>query len=355
VTVPRVSIVVPTHERRDSVLRLLAALGGQTAASDVFEVVIVIDGSTDGTQEAVNTQAAAFRLRSVSQPQRGRAAACNAGARVATGDVLVFLDDDMEPLAGFVAAHLDAHASGAAIGIVGAAPIVVAADAPPLVTYRAAGFTKKLARLAQRRDDLAFTDVYTGNFSIRRDLFTAVGGYDEEFRLYGHEDYELVLRLGQLGVRFQFDAAAVARQHYTKDFRGLAANVSAEGHTAVLFALKHPDVVAVLPLNKYAKRSRRRRTMLAAFLTLGRAYRGFPSRAIALIERLERRSAPSAYPALFARYGLVFDVLYWLGVEQALHDRGMPRRRVPFHQVERWITAARQREAARTGAPRTSA
>ncbi len=327
-------------------LRLLRALGAQRAAPP-FEAVVAVDGSDDGTREAVAGHAAPFPLRQLWQPRRGRAAACNAGARLAAGGLLVFLDDDMEPEPGFVAAHLAAHRSGAAVGAVGAAPIVAGPDAPPAVAYRAAGFARKLERLAARRDALAFTDVYTGNFSIRRELFAAAGGFDEEFRRYGHEDYELALRLGRRGVRFVFAPAAAARQHYAKDFRALAADVAAEGRTAVLFALKHPDALPALAVSEYAARPARRRARLAALLAVARAWPGFPDRLVASVGRTERRTPPARRPALFARYGLVFDVLYWLGVEGALQECGAARGRVPFGDVGRRIeAAARQRLAA---------
>jgi GT2 family glycosyltransferase len=328
------------------VLRLLRALGAQRGAPP-FEVVVAVDGAEDGTREAVAGYAAPFAVRHLWQPRRGRAAACNAGARLAAAPLLVFLDDDMEPAPGFVAAHRDAHRragrGGGALGVVGAAPIVAAPGAPPVVAYRAAHFAGKLARLAGRRGGLAFTDVYTGNFSVPRALFAAAGGFDEAFRLYGHEDYELALRLGRAGARFAYAPAAAARQHYDKRFRALAADVAAEGRTAVLFALKHPEALAALPLGEYAARPWRRRARLGALVALARAWPGLADRLVASVERAERRTRPAGYPALFARYGRVFDLLYWLGVERALRDAGAPGGRVPFGDVGRRLAAARQR------------
>jgi GT2 family glycosyltransferase len=350
---PRVSIVIPTYQRRESLLRLLRALHAQTVAPDLFEVIVSIDGSDDGTREAVVGHAAPFRVRHVWHPQRGRSGARNAGVRLAVGDVLLFLDDDMEPTHSHVAAHLEAHLraqrAGAALGVVGAAPIFVGPDAPPVVAYRAAGFARKLERLARLEGDLPFGEVYSGNFSVRRDRFVAAGSYDEAFQLYGHEDYELATRLGRAGVRFVFDAAAVARQHYTNDVRRLASNVAAEGQTAVLFALKAPEAAAELPLMAYASRSRRTRARLALLLALSRAFPGFPSRAIAWIERQERHATPADYPRLFARYNVLFDLLYWLGVERALRERGAARGRVPFRDVARRLAAARERAGDHAG------
>jgi GT2 family glycosyltransferase len=333
---PRASIVVPTHQRRASVLRLLDALHAQSAPPDAFEVVVAIDGSEDGTREALASYRAPFPVRAVWKPQGGRASACNTGARVAEGKIVVFLDDDMEPSPEFVAAHVAAHHAGEALGVVGAAPIVELPEAPPVVAYRARGFAEKMRGLAAKAGGLAFTDVYTGNFSIRRDVLLAAGGYDEAFRLYGYEDYELALRLGRAGVRFVFDQAAVARQHYAKSFRALADDTAASGQTAVLFARKHPEMLPSMYLGSFARRRWGERLGLRALLALSRVDHDFPSRAIAFVERLERRIGPEGSPALFACYDLVFDLVYWLGVERALAD-GAPPRPVRFDHVARRI------------------
>lgn len=332
---PRASVVVPTHGRRDSVRRLLDALGRQTLPAAEFEVVVAIDGSEDGTREMVEAFAAPYRLRSLWQPQRGRAAACNAGARLAAGELLVLLDDDMEPAPGFLEAHLAAHPPGTRRGVVGAAPIPLEEDSPPVVAFRAGNFRRKLDRLAARGGALRFNDVYTGNFSVPRAVFGEVGGFDEEFRLYGHEDYEMVLRMTRAGVEFRFSPEAVATQHYAKDFRSLAANVLAEGETAVLFARKHPEVLPELALAGYAGRSPRTRRRLAALLAASRAWGGFPSLVVGAVERLE----PRRPAGLEGWYRLVFDYLYWLGAERALAGGGRPRR-VAFHEVEGLIAAS---------------
>jgi GT2 family glycosyltransferase len=341
VTALRLSVVVPTLNRRDAVLRLLRALGRQSASPDSYEAVVVVDGSTDGTADAVERHDAPFAVRCVVQPQSGLAAARTAGARAAAADVLLFLDDDMEPTPGMIDAHLERHRAGAVLGVVGAAPIVVPPDAASIVRYRARGFARKLERLAGRRDELLFNDVYGGNFSIRRDTFLAAGGYDEAFRAYGHEDYELALRLQRLGGRFVFDQSASADQHYEKSFRQLAANVEAEGSTAVLFAIKHPEVLPSLMLGKYARHGRLARARIAARAALDRFDARLRDRIVARIERAEAAARPGSDAALFARYDRALERLYWAAAERALHERSAPRFTVAVRDVARWIRAAR--------------
>jgi glycosyltransferase involved in cell wall biosynthesis len=332
-----VSVVVPTLNRKASVLRLLRTLEHQTDAEGLFEVVVVDDGSTDGTADAVAAHAAPFELRCLRQPFGGLAAARNAGARASHGDLLLFLDDDMEAAPALVAGHLHAHRDEKVLAVVGAAPIVVGPDSPPIVRYRAVNFGRKLERLAGRRTRLAFDDVYGGNFSIRRNRLLEVGGYDETFRGYGHEDYELSFRLSRTRGRFIFAPGALAHQHYEKTLRQLAADVESEGRTAVLLARLHPDALPSLTLGGFARRSRLARARVGAVVALCRRVPALQERMIRFVERLEARGPAIAERQLFARYDALFDALYWIGAEAALRERGAPRGRLAVRHVERWI------------------
>jgi GT2 family glycosyltransferase len=316
-TRPQVSVVIPTYQRRESVLRALAALGTQTLPADAYEVVVAVDGSTDGTAEAVRRLAAPHALSVVEGPNRGRAGACNAGIRAAAGDVVVLLDDDMEATPGFLAAHRRAHEGSAERAVVGAAPIVVSASSPPFVRYMADGFRARLARLTQPGYQLYFRDAYTGNFSARRDLLLRVGGFDEAFRVYGHEDYELALRLQRAGVQLVYSADACAHQHYEKTFESFARDGIARGRTAVLFAAKHPDIVDRLKLSEYHRETRTWRALRALLLGLDRVTGRVPGWATAVVGQLERREPAK----LYRYYTMAIDYFYWHGARAALREQ----------------------------------
>ena len=128
VKTPRVSVVIPTYRRRASVERVLEALRRQTFSADLFETVVSVDGSEDGTRESVAAFPAPYALKGLWQANRGRAAACNAGVRAARGELIVLLDDDMEPAAEFLEAHVGAHATGATRGVLGAVPVALGDD-----------------------------------------------------------------------------------------------------------------------------------------------------------------------------------------------------------------------------------
>jgi GT2 family glycosyltransferase len=313
---PRVSVVVPTYQRRESVLRLLASFENQTLLSDRFEIIVSVDGSTDGTADAVRGYRAAFAVAALESSNRGRAGACNAGIRAASGDVVVLLDDDMEASPGLLSAHAAAHDGASRRAVVGAAPIVVTSESGPFVQYMANGFRSRLERMAQPGYRLRFRDTYTGNFSAPREALLAAGGFDESFRVYGHEDYELALRLQATGIELTYSADALAYQHYDKTFAAFARDGIARGRTAVLFAAKHPEVVDRIKLSEYRQWPWRWRALRAGLLRLGRVTDRVPDWVVSSVERLERLRPRR----LDKYYTMAIDYLYWYGAFGAMRE-----------------------------------
>jgi glycosyltransferase involved in cell wall biosynthesis len=115
-----VSVILATYQQLDSTLLALRALFAQQAECS-YEVVVCDDGSDAGTVAAIRDalQAAPVATRLAWQQDRGFrvAASRNNGIRLARGRVLVFLDGDMVPEAGFVEKHLQAHAHGRIIAV----------------------------------------------------------------------------------------------------------------------------------------------------------------------------------------------------------------------------------------------
>ncbi len=100
-----ISVIIPTYQRAEVVCRNVLALARQTVDASRFEVIVVSDGSTDRTVEMLGALAVPFRLNVIDQELLGAAAARNAGAEIASGSLLVFLDDDMDPDPGLLDAH----------------------------------------------------------------------------------------------------------------------------------------------------------------------------------------------------------------------------------------------------------
>lgn len=312
---PLLTVVIPTRNRRHLVLENLRALAAQSLPPDQFEVVVVVDGSTDGTVEALRESTFPFALRQCWREGRGRAAACNAGIREAQGELILLLDDDMVGSPALLSSHADVHRSADRVGAVGPVPIELAQDAPPVARYIGRKFNRHLEALANGAS-IGFHDLYTGNFSIRRELIESVGLFDEDFTVYGNEDGELAVRLLAAGVRLVYAPGAIATQRYTKTFTQLAMDNEAKGRTSVVLARKHPQAIASLRLG--ARPSRRLRLGRTALLGLTRAWGGVPTLTLAAAERLGRRAPRTAmrlYPALL-------DYFYWLGASAEIRRSG---------------------------------
>ncbi len=315
----RVSVVVPSFNRRDCLRRLLRSLADQSLPANEYEVIVCLDGSDDGSREMVEALNAPYELRLVSQLRQGRAAACNRGLQLSTGSVVVVLDDDMEPSRQLLAAHAGWHAEHDGTALMGAAPILAGSGASPTLRYVAAKFNRAQEALARPGWQISLRDFYTGNFSCARKLLLEVGGFDPEFRVYGHEDGDLALRLQRAGVALHFSVHALAYQHYTKDFAALARDNYEQGQTAVVLSRKHPGIVADMRLGWRA--SWRWRLLRQALLRLS-AVPAVPRWVIAFMRWLER-----VRPAGMDRcYFLALDYFYWLGARQALSQRGFQRR-----------------------------
>jgi GT2 family glycosyltransferase len=306
------TVVIPTYRRRESVLRTLASLAEQTLPASDYEVVVVVDGSDDGTREAVEGYAAPYALRAIWQENRGRAAACNVGIAAARGDVVVVLDDDMTATRDLLAAHLHAHEGREPLAVIGAAPVRIAPGMSAPARYVGTKFNGHLERLAAAGGPVSLREFYGGNLSVRRDVLERLHGFDERFRVYGNEDLELSIRLAEAGVRVVYDQAAIAWQAYDKDFPALARDSVDKGRTAVVLARKHPSARGSLKLGTLRHESPVRRAALALLLGATRIVPPLRGWIVGAMARLGDR-APSAAQRL---YPLVLDYCYWCGVHE---------------------------------------
>lgn len=180
-TAPAVTVAVATYNRADRAVDTCRRLTHQTFAD--FEVVVVDDGSTDGTAARVRALDLP-RVRVVSRPNGGISAARNTGAAEASGALLVFLDDDDRPEPRWIEClHGAAVTTGAAF--VSCAATTVTPDGAVVGLRRPA----PMGRLFGDARAL----VLAGTFAVRRDLFVAVGGYTEGLQCSHQTD--LALRL----------------------------------------------------------------------------------------------------------------------------------------------------------------
>jgi glycosyltransferase involved in cell wall biosynthesis len=217
----KISVIVPTHNRRALLERKLRALERELGD---FEIIVVADGCADGTLEFLQNFGTKLDVHVLELPGLGAAAARNAGVRASSGRVLLFSDDDVIPRSGWILAHANAHSQKNVVTV------------------------GRLELPTQLRDGASFLgpkalwwNVTGANSSMSRVLFDHAGGYDESFREYGGEDPDLGFRLLKSGANFVFLDRAVA-EHWDEGFSSsLRKKARAAGIAHVRVWRKHND------------------------------------------------------------------------------------------------------------------
>jgi glycosyltransferase involved in cell wall biosynthesis len=236
------SVVIPTYNRKPILEKCLRALEHQKLRDDNvvsgYEVVLVDDGSTDGTLEWLESHSSEFpHVRSLSQDHKGPASARNLGVEQATGDTIIFIDSDLVVTEHFLQSHADALVQGQQ-----------QLGSDRLFTYgwviNTCNFDEPTTEPYKLTD---FSAAYfaTGNVAIARKWLEQVGLFDTRFQLYGWEDLELGVRLKQLGLKLIKCPAAVG-YHWHPPFaldqipRMIDREIQ-RGRMGVLFYQKHPS------------------------------------------------------------------------------------------------------------------
>jgi glycosyltransferase involved in cell wall biosynthesis/peptidoglycan/xylan/chitin deacetylase (PgdA/CDA1 family) len=311
---PSFSIVMPTYNRRDTVCDAVAALGRVDYAGRV-ELIVVDDGSADGTADALGGIELPFPLTALRQDNAGAARARNHGAAQAKHDILLFLDDDMMVEPGILAAHARQYANGAD-AVTGHMPLDPASPPGPLSRGVGQWAQKRFERL-EAGAPLRLDDVLTGQLSIRRMLFEELGGFDERFTAggtFGNEDIDLGARLLDRH-RVDYAPDAVSRQRYLVSPRDHFRRAAETGAADVAFAAKHPQRLFPL-LSSQGLTSRANLRLLRPLARFAPLVRVAKAAGIVLAESpLGRRSdAPRAVERAFHAARLLS---YWSGAHRA--------------------------------------
>lgn len=241
---PQISVIIPTFNKIERLKLVMKSFEYQTETPEAFELILVDDGSTDGTDQFAAGLKMHYEMRYIRQKNSGRSHARNTGIRASNGDIILFCDDDCIVSKEFVKSHRNTHSrygnsvvhgrifnlpylkffknpsTGELYGGEYGVPeqeltylnkyLLQPSDLEDLIKVtsqkKVTQFEKQIRRIFDgeysRLKWLSFTG---GNVSCPAGLLKGVGLFDEGLdQRWGCEDLELGYRLYRYGAGFQF-------------------------------------------------------------------------------------------------------------------------------------------------------
>ena len=235
-----VTVVVPTYNRVDRLRRVIESLEAQTTSSSAvshdvsFEVVVVSDGSTDGTHDYLRDTEFSVPVRWFTQENAGPAHARNRGIDEARGELVMFVDDDFVPAADLVATHVATHER---LGdrVVVSGPMLDPPDFEfsPWTAWEQSMLRKQYDAMTEGLWPATARQFYTANASVHTEHLRAAGGFDPSF--HRMEDIELGYRLEELGLEFHFEPDARGFHYAARSYASWLDIAAAYGRNDIVF------------------------------------------------------------------------------------------------------------------------
>jgi glycosyltransferase involved in cell wall biosynthesis len=247
------SVIIPTHNRKAILERCIQSLLNQSLSRDRYEIIIVDDGSTDGTGDLINdrllNEGNIIYLR---QEGKGPAAARNLGIKNAGGEVIFFTGDDIIADRDLLKVHYQEHANSdvktAILGLIDWHPELKVTE---FMRYLEKGVQFSY-HVLKDGDYVNYDNFVTANVSLKKVLLLDYGIFDEDFRYPAFEDTELALRLNSAGMKLKYVSRAKAYHYHPVNLKTYSKREYLAGQGAALFYRKHPEQAKLLG-TRYAK------------------------------------------------------------------------------------------------------
>ncbi len=248
---PEFSVIVPTFNRSEVLRHVLRSWARQSPAEVDFEVIVIDDGSRDGTQAVLDAHRNnRYTLRTRWQSNQGPAAARNLALGMARGRYVLFSGDDIEPSKCLLRRHLERHRivddeRFAVLGKIEWAPAISLTSTMKHVD--GVGAQQFSYRFMKDGDEYDFRHFYTSNVSVSRDLLDKEpSGFSTDFSLAAFEDAEFAFRLRRHGLRILYESSAVAFHHHPYDAKSFFRRQVACGQMGAVLMRKWPKTASII-------------------------------------------------------------------------------------------------------------
>ncbi len=306
------SVVIPTHNRLTRLRMCLEALAHQTQPATDYEVIVVDDGSTDGTHEILAEIETPYVLRLIRQAKSGQCAALNRGIAASSRYCLI-LDDDIIPGPSLVAEHLRAQSAGRGVAAIGQLTIQASASTDWYARRFAQRWSEHYRHLNEVTRVPTWQDCYSGNLSVPRQALLDVGGFTAD--LPAGFDIELGYRLHRSGIPLVYLPAACGQHQDDKTGQQLLKEDERAGRIMFKLVQQHPDLLPEV-LGEFWDTSPRAIVLRRILLSLG------------LTPPLLARLGPGLRGERWNRewFRFVSAYAYWYGFQRVAPDRETWRR-----------------------------
>jgi len=242
-----ISVVVLCYNQLQHVQRLTPLLLTQDYSIGEYEILVVDNGSSDGTAEWLRGQTDSILNSVILDVPLSRAAGRNRGIQNSRGDLIIMIDGDHTVASDFISSHARAHQQEVCV-IVGKSDYARTEGYNALYTYLDGCGATKLSPGTK----LPGRYFATGNCSIRKQTFEIVGLFDEAFLSWGGEDLDLGIRLERAGIPIYGNRDALAIHHHFRSFDKLLENKLQFGETSIpLLIKKHAQLFRELNLDRF--------------------------------------------------------------------------------------------------------
>lgn len=239
------SLIIPTYNRLSSLIEALEAVAHQSFPADCFEVIIVDDGSTDGT-EKITERRYPFALRYANQTNQGDASARNFGAQIAQGEILIFIDDDIIIEPGYIEGIVKEHS--------GLQNTIILATIHNQIEDSFIPFQYWMGQISNSEDNLhpTFDKLCSNSMSIRRESYFHIGMM-QSLGFPGSDiwcDVDFAYRADKLGYNFRRCPSAICfhKDHNILDRTIYQERLKIAAYRSSLLFKKYPTMIDRIPM-----------------------------------------------------------------------------------------------------------